>query len=150
MYMYMRDVRTRYGRYFLYAYFFWQCHLLGTLRETAAAFSYKSLSSLHLVQTRLWLYYEIVGLALNDFSLTLRIIAFCRQLFCLIFCCLQSIYYDSKTLADVLYYVSYVNVNYSVKNSPLIVNIYFTFCEFPVFLNNHLYWHFFCSVLVLT
>ena len=96
MYMYMRDVRTRYGRYFLYAYFFWQCHLLGTLRETAAAFSYKSLSSLHLVQTRLWLYYEIVGLALNDFSLTLRIIAFCRQLFCLIFCCLHSIYYDSK------------------------------------------------------
>ena len=42
------------------------------------------------------------------------------------------------TKAEVFYYVNYVNVNYSVKNSTVDCKY-----EFPDdFLNNQLYWHF--------
>ena len=46
-------------------------------------------------------------------------------------------------IAEVFYYVNYVNVNYSVKNSTVDCKYLLYFNEFPdVFLNNQLYWHF--------
>ena len=56
---------------------------------------------------------------------------------------LKEHYHFHNSKAEVFYYVNYVNVNYSVKNSTIDCKYYFISYEFPdVFLNNLLYWHF--------
>ena len=68
---------------------------------------------------------------MNDFGCRIfrtPIIGFCQKL--------------SLSLAEVFYYINYVNVNDSVKNSTVDCKYLLYFYEFPHgFLNNQLYWH---------